>query len=500
MHDLLYSIVFILYLICTIFLLIYGLNCYIMLFLFARRRKIAENALNDIHTLAEDMEKNGTLPVVTTQIAVFNEINVAERAMRAACKMKYPRDKHEIQVLDDSTDETYDLTRRVAAELREQGYDIKVLHRDNRIGYKAGALEEGLKQAKGEFIAVFDADFVPPEDYLLSAVPFLIKDRKVGFVQARWGHLNRRHSLLTKVQSIGIDGHFVIEQIARNWNGLFMNFNGTAGIWRKQAIIESGGWQWETLTEDLDLSYRVQFNGWTTVYLPNLVVPAELPEDINAFRSQQFRWAKGSVQTLIKLFPQLVHAKVSLFKKIQAVIHMGGYLVHPMMLTLSILALPMLLISRNFDLSGPTYAILAIPLAFSVIAPSTMYIIGQHHIYKDWFRRILLMPALMVVGVGLAVSNTRAIWQAVIGHESEFVRTPKSGDKPVKNYKIKLPLVAIMEILLGLYSTYSLSIFIRNGNFISSIFIGIYAAGFLFIGLLTFAHSFGLSDLRISNN
>jgi cellulose synthase/poly-beta-1,6-N-acetylglucosamine synthase-like glycosyltransferase len=464
-----------------------------MLSLFARRRKVAKAALGDMQKRFGNLSERADMPYVTTQIAVYNEINVVERIMRAACKMKYPAGKHEIQVLDDSTDETYALTERLAAELRTEGHDIKVLHRDNRIGYKAGALDEGVKQAKGEFIAVFDADFVPPEDYLLSAVPFLMEDDKIGFVQARWGHLNRRHSLLTRVQSIGIDGHFIIEQIARNWNGLFMNFNGTAGMWRKKAIETSGGWQWETLTEDLDLSYRVQFNGWTTMYLPNLIVPAELPEDINAFRNQQFRWAKGSVQTLIKLFPQLIKAKVSLFKKLQAVIHMGGYIVHPLMLTLSLLALPVLIISMDFDPPKWIFAILAVPLAFSVIAPSTMYVVSQKSAHKNWLSRIALMPALMVIGVGLAVSNTKAIIQAIAGHESEFVRTPKSGDTTIKSYKTKLPFIAVVEVMLGIYCAYSLSIFIGTGHFLSSFFIAIYTAGFLFIGLLTFAHSFGFS-------
>ena len=485
--------VLIIYTICTIGLLIYGLNCYIMLTLFARRRKVAKSALGDMQKRQGDLSKRKDMPYVTTQIAVYNEINVVERVMCAACKMKYPAGKHEIQVLDDSTDETYVLTKRLAAELRAEGHDIKVLHRDERIGYKAGALDIGVKQAKGEFITVFDADFIPPEDYLLSSVPFLMEDNKVGFVQARWGHLNRRSSMLTRVQSIGIDGHFIIEQIARNWNGLFMNFNGTAGIWRKEAIETSGGWQWETLTEDLDLSYRVQFNGWTTMYLPNLIVPAELPENITAFRNQQFRWAKGSVQTLIKLFPQLIKAKVSLFKKFQAIIHMGGYIVHPLMLTLSLLALPVLVISMNFNPPKWIFAILAVPLALSVIAPSTMYVVAQKSAHKHWLSRIALMPALMVIGVGLAISNTKAIWQAVIGHESEFVRTPKSGENVIKDYKVKLPFIAILEIAIGLYCAYSLSTFIGTGHFLSSFFIAIHTAGFLFIGLLTFAHSFGFS-------
>ena len=343
MKDLLLTPIFIVYLACTLGLMVYGFNCYVMLALFARRRRAARAAIGDMQGRWRGDEAERRLPPVTTQIAIYNEFNVAERVIRAVCAMDYPTGQHEIQILDDSTDETFPLVTRLAGELRGEGHDVRVLHRTDRTGYKAGALDAGLRAARGQLVAVFDADFVPPRDYLLTAVPFMVENDKLGFVQARWGHLNRRHSMLTRVQSIGIDGHFIIEQIARNWNGLFMNFNGTAGLWRKAAIDACGGWQWDTLTEDLDLSYRVQFGDWQTLYLPGLVVPAELPEDINAFRSQQFRWAKGSIETLLKLFPRLMRAPVSPFKKLQAVLHMGGYLVHPLMLTLALLALPILL-------------------------------------------------------------------------------------------------------------------------------------------------------------
>ena len=491
MKDLLLTPLFLVYLVCTLGLMVYGFNCYVMLTLFARRRRAARSVIGAMKERWTDAVAERDLPPVTTQIAIYNEYNVAERVIRAVCAMRYPAGRHEIQVLDDSTDETLPLVKKLAAELQDAGHDIHVLHRDDRTGYKAGALDAGLRVARGQFVAVFDADFVPPEDYLLTAVPFMVDDDALGFVQARWGHLNRRHSLLTRVQSIGIDGHFIIEQIARNWNGLFMNFNGTAGVWRKAAIDACGGWQWDTLTEDLDLSYRVQFDGWQTLYLPELVVPAELPEDINAFRSQQFRWAKGSVETLIKLFPRLMKAPVSPFKKLQAVLHMGGYLVHPLMLTLAMLALPILLASAAYTPATWLFVVLALPLALSVIAPSTLYIVSQKATYTDWLRRIALMPVLMVVGVGLAVSNTRAIIEAAIGHRTEFVRTPKSGDRVVKDYRIRFPWIAVAEIALGLYCAYSMTFFVASGKFLVSPFIAIYAAGFLFIGLLTFAHAYG---------
>jgi hypothetical protein len=300
--------------------------------------------------------------------------------------------------------------------------------------------------------------------------------------------------MLTRVQSIGIDGHFMVEQIARCWGGLFMNFNGTAGVWRRAAIDEAGGWQWDTLTEDLDLSYRVQFAGWKTVYLPDVVVPAELPEDVNAFRGQQFRWAKGSFQTVMKLFPSLMRAPVSLFKKVQALLHMSGYAVHPLMLTLSLLALPFLGATDRFKPGPVVFAVLALPLCFSIVAPSTMYIVGQRAAYRDWRRRIAFLPMLVIVGVGMALSNTRAIAEAIAGKQSAFVRTPKRGDREMKRYRIKLPWVAFAEILLGAYCLHTFWHYLLAGKYLVAPFLAIYAAGFLLIGLLTVSHALGLDS------
>jgi cellulose synthase/poly-beta-1,6-N-acetylglucosamine synthase-like glycosyltransferase len=489
MGSLTMGLVLAVYGVATVGLLFYGLNCYVMLGLFFRRRLRVKAHHEQCPSADSVMANADALPIVTTQIAIFNELNVAERVIRAACRMRYPEGRHEIQVLDDSTDETQKIVQNVAAELCQQGHDVKVLHRTDRTGYKAGALQKGLEQSRGEVLAVFDADFIPNEDYLLNTVPHFKAEPTVGFVQTRWGHLNRRASLLTRAQAVGIDGHFIVEQIARCWNDLFMNFNGTAGLWRKTAITEGGGWEWETLTEDLDLSYRVQFAGWKTLYLPNVVVPAELPEDINAFRGQQFRWAKGSVQTLIKLFPRLMASKVSVFKKIQAIFHMGGYLVHPMMLTLVLLALPVLRAIPEYRSAGLLFGILAIPLCFSVIAPSTLYLVSQRVAHDNWKRRSLMLPFLIVVGVGMALSNTRAIAEAIMRKDSAFIRTPKRGDRTVKSYAIRLPWVSIAEIGLGLYSCWTLVQYLQAGKLLASPFLAIYASGFLFIGLLTVCHS-----------
>ena len=470
---------------------LYGLNCYIMVYLFHRRFKEAKIYREKIMSSFKRRNVQGDLPTVTTQIAVYNEFNVIERMLRAASQMVYPEGKHEIQVLDDSTDETRSLIDRIVAGLRLLGHDIRVVRRFGREGYKAGALKVGLESAKGDFISVFDADFVPPPDYLLRTVPFFLSNDKLGLVQTRWGHLNRERSLLTRVQSIGIDGHFMIEQSARSWNGLYMNFNGTAGLWRKSAIIDGGGWQVDTLTEDMDLSYRVQFAGWQTIYLPDVVVPGEIPEDVNAFKSQQFRWAKGSIQTAIKLFPRLLNARVHGFKKIEAVFHLTHYLVHPMMLTLAVLALPVLL-TLKVKFAPLMFTVIAAALGLSMVAPSTLYTASQRAAYPDWLHRILFLPVLVAVGVGLALSNSRAVFEAIFGIKSEFVRTPKRGDHEIKKYRLRAPWTAVIEILLGSYCLWSLTVYLSAGKYLIGPFLAVYAAGFLFVGLLTLFHCFRL--------
>jgi len=490
MVDILLYVIFPVYLSTALALLIYGLHCYVMLYLFAKGRRDAAAFRKAVLSRFDRILERGDLPAVTTQIPVYNEYNVVERIVRAACSMAYPSERHEIQILDDSTDETRRLVDDIAAEMAAAGHNIQVLRRHGREGFKAGALAEGFRLAAGELMAVFDADFVPPRDYLLKTVPFFLNQQNLGLVQARWGHLNRDRSLLTRAQSIGIDGHFMVEQSARNWGGLFMNFNGTAGIWRRQAIRDGGGWQWDTLTEDMDLSYRVQMAGWKTLYLPDLVVPAEIPEDVCAFKSQQFRWAKGSIQTALKLLPGLLASPISLFKKVEAWFHLTHYLVHPMMVLLSILALPMLLSART-EMGAMAFCILALMLGFSMAAPSSLYLTSQRIAYPDWKRRIAYLPFLMIIGVGIAVSNCRAVLEALLGQESEFVRTPKKGDRPLKDYRIRLPVSGVLELVLGGYCAVSLGVYLAAGNYLVGPFLCLYAIGFLFIGLLTEVHSLG---------
>jgi cellulose synthase/poly-beta-1,6-N-acetylglucosamine synthase-like glycosyltransferase len=493
MVDVLLNMVIILYFVIAGGLMLYGLNCYVMIFLYKRRSQAAAKHRESVLSWFETLSSPDDLPPVTTQIPVFNELNVVERVMRAAGGIQYPRGKHEIQILDDSTDETSELIDRVAADLRGEGVDITVFRRTSRLGFKAGALAEGLTRAKGDLIAVFDADFVPPEDYLLRTVPFFLSDSRLGLVQARWGHLNRHKSMLTRVQSIGIDGHFMIEQSARSWNDLYMNFNGTAGIWRRQAIKDGGGWQWDTLTEDMDLSYRVQFAGWKALFLPDLVVPAEIPEDVNAFKSQQFRWAKGSIETAMKLLPGLLRSSVPLFKKIEAFFHLTHYMVHPLMVSLALLALPVLM-SMEASIGPFIFGCLVVMLILSMMAPSALYVASQKAAYPDWASRMIYLPFLICVGVGIAVSNTRAVFEALIKHQSGFIRTPKKGDRQIKNYRIRLPFSAVIEILLGIYCAWSLAYYLEAGKYLIGPFLAIYACGFLFIGLLTVVHGSGFFD------
>jgi len=479
------DIAFILYLAASAGLLFYGLNCYVLLTLFARRAKetdarqrLLEKVWNEAHPAGE----TANLPKITTQLPLYNELNVAERAIRAIAAFDYPSHLHQIQVLDDSTDETRELVNRIASELRSAGIWIDVVRREIRHGYKAGALSDAMPTAHGEFIAIFDSDFVPAPDFLRSLLPHFA-DEKTGLVQARWGHLNREESLLTRAQSVGIDGHFAIEQTARSANHLFLNFNGTAGIWRRTTIEDAGGWTTDTLTEDLDLSYRAQLKGWHLEYVPHVIAPAELPDTYSAFKSQQFRWAKGSIQTSIKLLPEIFASDRSYFAKLQSIFHLCHYFAHPLMLVVALLALPAL---QFFGGSIHQFwlIVLAIPLLASTFGPAVLYTISQRYIYPtDWFGRILLLPVLMVVGFGICLSNTRAVLEAILGVKSGFVRTPKSGSTRTKAYRARPTAIPLLEIFAGLYCIVSLASFLRAGYFGISPFFILYIVGFLTVGI-----------------
>jgi len=483
--DLLLGTAFAVYLAASLGMLFYGLNCYVLLTLFGRRFRetsLRQRQAEQDWQAAHPPGSAAGLPKITTQLPLYNELNVAETVIRAVAAFDYPGHLHQIQVCDDSTDETRDLVDRVAAELRGRGVWIDVFRRETRAGYKAGALGEAMASAHGEFIAIFDSDFVPKPEFLRALLPHL-HDPRTGLVQARWGHLNRGESFLTRAQSIGIDGHFAIEQTARSANHLFLNFNGTAGIWRRTCIEEAGGWQADTLTEDLDLSYRAQLRGWHIEYVPHVVVPAELPDTYSAFKSQQFRWAKGSIQTALKLLPQVLASDWPVLAKLQSFFHLCNYLAHPLMLTLALLALPGLLFIGG-ELHLLSLALLAIPLLFATAGPTVLYTVSQRHLYPDdWIKRVLLLPALMLVGFGICLSNTRAVLEAVFGVKSGFVRTPKSGSTSAKTYRARPSAVPLLEIAAGIYCATSLGFLLRAGHFGVAPFLILYTAGFLLVGI-----------------
>jgi len=484
-----------LYVSALLTLFVYGINCYVLMFLCWRKRPQAlqRHAALKARYFRQVAPRNW--PVVTVQLPIFNERYVVERLIEAVCRLDYPRNRLEIQVLDDSTDDTAQIAQALTARLKKQGFEIVHLHRQDRCGFKAGALREGLRQARGELLAIFDADFIPQADFLMETVPYFA-DPAVGMLQTRWGHINADYSLLTRAQCIGIDGHFAVEQGARAWNGLFMNFNGTAGIWRKTAIQDAGGWQADTLTEDLDLSYRAQLKGWKLQFASQVVCPAEVPVTINAFKSQQHRWAKGSIQTAKKNLGPIFKARLPLLTKIQAFLHLTHYMVHPMMLMVVLTSIPMLY-TRWFYNNWAWPLVIFTLFCVATCGPSSMYMFSQNMIYRDWKTRLKFLPFLMCLGTGIAVNNTKAVMEALLNRRSSFVRTPKYGirarcDKwQGKCYAIPLTPMAIVELLFGLYSLAGLCLFLFFSKYMVSPFLVIYTSGFFYVFFLSVTQGYG---------
>src|SRR5215207_5405719 len=391
-------------------------------------------------------------PSVTVQLPIFNEKYTVERLLRAVTRLDYPADCLQIQVLDDSTDDTLDLVARLVEEYKSRGVDIELIHRIDRKGYKAGALNNGLRTATGELIAIFDADFVPKPDWLKRTVPSF-QNPRLGCLQTRWGHTNQQYNSLTRAEAMGIDGHFIVEQTVRSKNGFFLNFNGTAGLWRRACIEDAGNWQWDTLTEDLDLSYRAQMRGWKFDYLPDVVVPAELPPQVEAYKKQQFRWAKGSFQVVRKILPSVLRADLPLTVRFMALLHLTGYFVHPLMLSMLILTLPVgLLVPGAFKI-----------FPISLIAgfgPPLLYLTAtatQHH---SLLKRLKSFPLLVIVGFGLSLSTTVAVVEGLFSKGGAFIRTPKlnlnNGGKQRQKidhgYVAPLSSMVWIEIALGVYA------------------------------------------------
>jgi cellulose synthase/poly-beta-1,6-N-acetylglucosamine synthase-like glycosyltransferase len=434
------------------------------------------------------------LPKVTVQLPIYNEMYVADRLIDAVCQLNYPRELLEIQVLDDSTDETRMVAERAVMRNAADGVDITYLHRADRTGFKAGALEAGMRVAKGDFIAIFDADFIPSTDFLERTVPYF-GDPRIAMVQARWGHINQDYSLLTKIQSILLDAHFVLEHGGRNRAGCFFNFNGTAGIWRRTAIGDAGGWQHDTLTEDLDLSYRAQLRGWKFVFLPDLVAPAEVPVEMNSFKSQQHRWAKGSIQTCRKLLPQILRANIPLGVKAEAFFHLTANFNYPLMCVLSMLLGPSMAI--RYNMGWYEMLIIDVPLFFAATASvANFYMVCQRELHTDWVTRLKYLPFLMSVGIGLTVNNTRAVFEALFNHQTEFSRTPKyriegRADEWIgKKYRQSFVVQPMIELGLGLYFTATVFYALANGIYGTVPFLVLFQIGFLYTGLLSVIQQF----------
>jgi len=447
-------------------------------------------------------------PRVTVQLPIFNERYVIERLAEAVARFDYPRELLDVQVLDDSTDETQEVARACVERHAAQGMPITYIHRTNREGYKAGALENGLKTAKGEFVAIFDADFIPEQDFLRRTIPYFLNPdggENIGMVQTRWTYLNSDYSLLTNVETILLDGHFVVEHGARSRRGTFFNFNGTAGVWRRKVIDDAGGWQHDTLTEDTDLSYRAQLKGWKFLYLPQIECASELPVDMNGFKSQQARWAKGLMQTAKKILPKVFRADVPWHVKAEAFFHLTANISYPLMVLLSTMLLPVMIV--RFQQGWFQMLLIDLPLFLaSTCSISSFYLVAQKELRpKTWWRTFLYMPFVMATGIGISVRNAQAVIEAILGKKSEFARTPKfkiegkKGTFAKKSYKNKAGWMPYAEVLLGLYFSLTVVYAIINENYATVPFLLLFVWGYLYTGFMSLGQTY-FAHLRFGVN
>ncbi len=469
------------YFIVLILLASYGLHRYVLVYLYYKNR--------DKHTV-DPPAYFEDLPRVTVQLPMFNEQYVAERLIDCICKLKYPKDRLDIQVLDDSTDETVEVVRNLVERYAALGHPISYHHRTNREGFKAGALREGMKTSKGEFIAIFDADFTPPEDFLLKVIHHFTNP-KIGMVQTRWTHINRNYSFLTEVEAIMLDGHFVLEHSGRARSDVFFNFNGTAGMWRRTTIEDAGGWQHDTLTEDTDLSYRAQLKGWKFVYLQEVECLAELPVEMTAFKTQQARWAKGLIQTGKKILPRVLRSDAPLHTKIEAWYHLTANLSYPLMIVLSVLLLPAMIIRFYQGWFQMLYIDLPLFMA-STFSISSFYLVSQRELFpKTWYRTFLYLPFLMALGIGLTITNTKAVLEALIGKQSAFARTPKYRVENKKDkvgatkYRRRLGWIPWVELAVGTYFASTVYYAIDNENYFTVPFLLLFVVGYWYTGLMS---------------
>ncbi|HEV2095670.1 MAG TPA: cellulose synthase family protein [Chthoniobacterales bacterium] len=467
----------------------YGVHRYFIIYLFLKHRKRAPQPASYFEQL----------PKVTVQLPIFNEVYVVERLLKSVSEIDYPRERMQIQVLDDSTDDTRELTAFSVEKLRDAGFNVELIHRSNRVGFKAGALETGLATAEGDFVCILDADFVPQPDLLQRTIHFFT-DPTVGMIQTRWGHLNRGYSLLTRVQAMFLDGHLLLEQTARSRSGRFFNFNGTAGLWRTACIEEAGGWQHDTLTEDLDLSYRAQLAGWKFIFLQDVVTPAELPVDMNGFKSQQHRWTKGSIQTCKKLLPTIWRSNLTLPLKIEATAHLTSNFAYLLLACLCVLLHPS---SGGPQNTWVRTLLIDVPIFLTAsVSVAVFYICAQRELHpRTWMKEMLLLPCLLALGVGLSLNNARAVLEAVFNHQSDFARTPKYGierkAQPWRKCKY-MPLKSLLplaEMAFALYFSYFVWYAIQHRQFLSVPFLVMFQIGFLYVSISSLAQwwpKFGL--------
>ena len=464
-----------------IILSVYGIHRYDVIRTYFKHRKNA---------LAGPPCHFDELPPVTIQLPIYNERYVVERLIDEVVKIEYPKELLQIQVLDDSTDDTAPFAEALVERYQALGYPIEYHHRQNRHGFKAGALQAGMETATGEFIAIFDADFCPPADFLNRTIHHFA-DSKVGVVQTRWSYLNRDYNFLTEVEAMLLDGHFILEHGARSRAGYFFNFNGTAGILRKAMIYDAGGWQHDTLTEDSDLSYRAQLKGWRFIYLPGLDCPSELPVEMHGFQVQQSRWAKGLTQVSKKLLPAILRADIPRRVKIEAFLHLTPNISYPLMIVVSALMLPVMIVRFYMGISQMVFIDLPLIVA-SFWSISLFYVVAQRELYpKNWKRSILLLPMLIAVGVGLTIINTRAVLEALFGVETAFARTPKYnlGDRPmnleVKKYRRRSGWLPYLEILAGFYFVSMIVFAVETANYFAIPFLALFVFGYWWAGLIT---------------
>ena len=464
-----------------IILSIYGIHRYCLVYLYVKNRRKAPKPQGHFEAL----------PRVIVQLPIYNERYVVERLLETVTRIEYPRDLLEIQVLDDSTDETRIVCSRLVSEYAAAGYPVTYHHRTNRAGFKAGALAEGLKIAKGEFVAIFDADFAPPPEIIHQMIHYFT-DPKVAVVQGRWTWINRHYSNLAEIEAILLDGHFVIEHGGRNFSGRFFNFNGTVGMWRRAAIDDAGGWQHDTLTEDTDLSYRAQLRGWKFVYAPDIVCPSELPVEMNSFKTQQARWAKGLIQVAKKILPKVWHSDEPLKIKLEATFHLTANIAYPLMIVFSVILLPAMIVRFYQGWFQMLYLDLPLFLA-STCSVSSFYMIAQRELYPgEWRRRIIFVPFLMAAGIGLAVTNSKAVIEAIVGKETEFVRTPKYhveareeawvGKKYVRHRAGWIP---IIELCLAGYFLFTTVYSLTMENYLTTPFLLLFFMGYAYMGTMS---------------